>query len=128
MGKSDNIINFEEALKTKENKEKFEAALKKIAEEKTAKNDGEALQKAAKELGFDLSLEELEHSLAEKQEMPDEELDKVAGGSCGISYGCAIAWKHDSKQDKSQDCFYDYNCVLVLKAQGECKNQNYTIG
>ena len=63
MGKSDNIINFEEALKKKENKEKFEAALKKIAEEKSAKSDGEAIQKAAKELGFDISMEDLERNI-----------------------------------------------------------------
>lgn len=52
MGKSDNIINFEEALKKKENKDKFEAALKKIAEEKTAKKRWGSITESSQRIGL----------------------------------------------------------------------------
>ncbi len=108
MGKSDNIINFEEALKKKENKEKFEAALKKIAEEKSAGSNNEAVVKAAKEIGFDISIEELERSYAEKQEMNDDELDKVAGGrKCTCSYECPVIYYHENPGN-NPDCFMGY--------------------
>jgi hypothetical protein len=54
MGKSDNILKFEEALRNDPEKQKaFEEALEKIAEEKSVESESEAFVKAAKELGFD---------------------------------------------------------------------------
>ncbi len=111
MAKSENIIKFEEALKTKEKREAYEAALKKIAEEKSAKSDGEAIQKAAKELGFDISMEDLERNYASKQEVEDEELDAVAGGWCWKSHGCHYVISHSKEIDETEDCFSEYICL-----------------
>lgn len=97
MGNSDNLLIFEEAMKNDpEKKKKYDEILKRIVEEKSAKNDGEAIVKAAGELGFDVSQEEVEHSLIEKQEVEDDELDRVAGGKwCpGKNYSCALIYKH----------------------------------
>ncbi len=119
MGKSDNIIKFEEVLKAKDKREAYEAALKKIVEEKSAKSDGEAIQKAAKVLGFDLSREDLERSYAAKQDMDDDELDAVAGGVCVYDHSCFTAWKHD----EDDACLYDYYCITV--AHHNCTGNNY---
>ncbi len=110
MAKSDNIIKFEEALRNDELKRKtFEDAYKKILAEKSADLNNEAVVKAAKEIGFDISIEELERSYAEKQEMNDEELDKVAGGSyCERSYDCVTVYYHENP-DNISDCFLDHN-------------------
>ncbi len=115
MAKSDNIIKFEDALKNDELKRKtFDDAYKKILAEKSAGSNGEALVKAAKEIGFDISIEELERSYAEKQEMNDEELDKVAGGGryCEWSYYCITVYSHEEAVDDLPDCIMDYhlNC------------------
>ena len=49
MGKSDNILKFEEALRDDPEKQKaFEKALEKIAEEKSVESESEAFVKAAK--------------------------------------------------------------------------------
>ena len=97
MGKSDNILKFEEALRDDPEKQKaFEEALEKIAEEKSVESESEAFVKAAKELGFDLTIEEIERSFAEKQEMGDDELDEVAGGKW--------CWKNNT-------CMFVYNTV-----------------
>ena len=111
MGKSENIIKFEEALKTKEKREAYEAALKKIIDEKSAKSDGEAVQKAAKELGFDLSIEELERCVASKQEIADDELDKVAGGWCWFDHSCNTVTCHD--KDDLDACWSEYLCLNI---------------
>ena len=81
MSKSENILAFEAALKeNKELREKYEAAQKRIIENKEAESDGEVLVKAAAEVGFTLTLEELERAMAQYQELNDEELEDVAGG------------------------------------------------
>ena len=81
MGNSDNLLKFQEALKNDpEKKKKYDEIIKRIDEEKSAENDGEAVGKAAGELGFDVSQKEVEHALFEKQEGEDDELDRVAGG------------------------------------------------
>ena len=57
--KSENIKKFEEAISVDENlRNRYEAALKKITDEKLAGSDGEAMVKAAKELGFEISIDE----------------------------------------------------------------------
>ncbi len=79
--RNENIIKFEKALSVDENlRNKYEAALKKIADEKLAESDGEAMVKAAKELGYEISIDEMERSFAAIQELDDEELSDAAGG------------------------------------------------
>ena len=84
--KSKNIQKFEEALSADENlREKYEAALKKIVDEKLAESDGEAMVKAAKELGFEINIGEMEQAFAAVQELDDEELENAGGVSEGHS-------------------------------------------
>ena len=119
MSKSENLLAFEAALKeSKELQEKFAAAQKRIAENKEASSDGELLVKAAAEIGFTLSMEELERAFAQDQELSDEELDNVVGGVnngsandtwCVKDYACYFVYKHDST-NKLAACFSDYNC------------------
>ena len=113
MGKSESIKKFEEALRNDELKRKtFEDAYKKILAEKSVGSNNEAVVKAAKEIGFDISIEELERSYAEKQEMNDDELDKVAGGRvdgpyCAITYECGHFYYHKNPGN-NPDCFMGY--------------------
>jgi predicted ribosomally synthesized peptide with nif11-like leader len=82
MSKSENMIAFELALKeSKELREKFVAAQKRIAENKEASNDVELLVKAAAEVGHTLTVAEIERAIAQAQEINDEDLAKVAGGN-----------------------------------------------
>ena len=119
MNKSENILAFETALKeSKELQAKFAAAQKRIVENKEASSDGEVLVKAAAEIGFTLSMAELERCFAQSEELSDEDLDKVAGGVdngsandtwCVKDYACYFVYKHDST-NKLAACFSDYNC------------------
>jgi predicted ribosomally synthesized peptide with nif11-like leader len=82
MSKSENMIAFELALKeSKELREKFVAAQKRIAENKEASNDVELLVKAAAAVGYTLTVAEIERAIAQAQEINDEDLAKVAGGN-----------------------------------------------
>ena len=86
MSKSENIKAFEAALKeNKELQEKFAAAQKRIMENKEASSNGEVLVKAAAEIGYTLTMAELERAFAQIQELNDEELGQVAGG---LDYSC----------------------------------------
>ena len=116
MGNSDNLLKFEEALRNDpEKKKKYDEIIKRIVEEKSAKNDGEAVVKAAGELGFDVSQEEVEHSLIEKQEVEDDALDQVAGGKwCpGKNYNCALIYHHSG-------CSNNSTCTVNERITGAC--------
>ena len=95
MSKSENILALEAALKeNKELFEKFIAAKKRIVENKEADSDSEMMVKAAAEIGFTLTVAEVERVIAETQELSDEDLAKVAGGEfhlenwCWLDYNC----------------------------------------
>ena len=125
MGNSDNLLKFQEALKNDpEKKKKYDEIIKRIVEEKSAKNDGEAVVKAAGELGFDVSQEEVEHALFEKQEVEDDELDRVAGGKwCpGKNYECVLVYKHSG-------CSNNGMCTFNEHQQGACPQASaYYVG
>ena len=120
MSKSESILAFEAALQeSKELQEKFVAAQKRIIENKEAESDGELLVKAAAEVGFTLTMEELERAMAQKQELNDEELDNVAGGAsntqnlCWKDYSCSFVYHHDST-DKDDFCALNYFCIITF--------------
>ena len=96
MCKSENILAFEAALKEdKALREKFEAAGKRIAENKEAADHAELLVKAAAEVGFTLTAAEVDCVIAQAEELNDEDLEKVSGGEfnwCWWDYNCAILW------------------------------------
>jgi predicted ribosomally synthesized peptide with nif11-like leader len=117
MSKSENILAFEAALKeNKELQEKFEAAAKRIVENKEASSDSEVLVKAAAEIGFTLTMEELERAFAQIQELNEEELENVAGGAaaknddwCAFSHHCYIAFLHTYDGSTTAACWDNYN-------------------
>lgn len=99
---------FEEALKADEALlARFEEALKGVTE---AANDGEAVQKAAAQLGYELSMEDLEQAWAASQELDPTELEAVAGGQnehsdwCIGSWFCFTVMKHTDVPDTGVGC------------------------
>ena len=119
MSKSENIQAFEAALMDNiALQDKYKAALKRIIENKEATSDGEAMVKAAAEIGFTLTMAELERKAAENQELSDDDLEQVSGGSaernsCWYDYACEWANMHDSTS-KNDVCFADYLCSFVF--------------
>ena len=110
----ENVKKLEKALR--ENQElaaKFEAELRRIAKEKDAANDGEAFVKAAKAVGFDITVTDLEKASAETQELDAEEMEKGAGGWCWADYDCYTALHHNTPDEKGTACWSDYDCKTV---------------
>ena len=123
---------FEEALKADKSLwQRYEEALKGVT---GAASDGEAMQKAAAELGYEVSLVELEKAWAAEQELDDAELDAVAGGQDQYSNFCFVMWccytvtRHPDIPDEPNDpgcprmysdkshteaCWSNYNCLCV---------------
>ena len=111
----DNLKKLEKALR--ENKElaaKFEAELRRIAREKDAANDGEAFGKAARAVGFDITVADLEKASAEIQELDAEEIEKGAGGWCWADYDCYTAWHHDTENYPGTACWSDFDCKTAF--------------
>ena len=116
----ENVRKFEKTLREDEElRARFAAEFKRIAEEKIAGSDAEAYVKAAKALGVDLSLAEVEKASAETQELDLEEMGKAAGGWtegswCFADYACYTAWNHDSPDEEGFACFTNHNCLILL--------------
>ena len=117
---TENVRKFEKALREDEElRARFAAEFQRIAEEKSAVNDIEAYVKAAKALGFELSLTEAEKASAETQELDPEEMDKAAGGWCHGNYWCVDSWDcytlshHDGPDQEGAPCLADYDCITI---------------
>ena len=112
----ENVKKLERALREdRELAKKFEEELKRIAEEQSAGAKVEALAKAARTLGFDVTVSDLEKAQAETQELDPEELDNSVGGWCFADYDCYTAYHHDTPNEQGTDCFKDHDCALVFK-------------
>ena len=111
----ENAKKLEKALKEdKELAAKFEAELRRIVQEKDAANDGEAFVKAAKAVGFDMTVADLEKATAETQELDPEEIGNSAGGSwCYVDYDCYTAFRHNGPNEEGNPCWSDYDCKTV---------------
>lgn len=114
----ENVRKFEKALREDEElRAKFAAEFKRIAEEKSAGSDGEAYVKAAKALGVDLSLADVEKASAEIQELDPEEMEKAAGGYekgwCIDVFGCYLLNRHDTPNSEGYPCLADYDCITI---------------
>lgn len=121
------IKAFEDALKADEGlKQRYGEALEAIAGAGKATSDGEAMQMAAAELGFEIPLEELEQAWASLQELDDSELESVVGGNrqtledeyghdffCYGIWHCAIVSMHTECKDISVACWSDWKCAIV---------------
>ena len=101
----------------KENPElgkQFDAELKKIAEEKSAQSDGEAIVKAARAMGYDFAEADMEKAFVSMQELDPEEMEKAAGGEfCWSDYDCFTILHHDSPNDFHHECFWTYACIII---------------
>ena len=93
---------------------RMDAALKGIAERKEAHSDGEAMVKAAAELGYTISIADLERTMAARAQLDNDALEMVAGG-----------------EDKTEWCFADYYCYTTVHAGGRvprCMSDYYCQG
>ena len=100
---TENLRKIEAALRgDKALAEEFKAELKRLVEEKSIANKGEAAVKAAQEVGFDVTLADLEKVKAAAQELDPEEMSKVAGG--GNDFAPA---------EETGTCFVNYNNFLT---------------
>ena len=111
---TENVRKFEKALRESEDLQgRLAAELKKIAEEKSAANDAEAMAKAARALGYDFTVADMEKANAETQELDPEEMEQAAGGWCFADYDCYTAWNHDTPDQEGSACFSDYECLTA---------------
>ena len=110
----ENVRKFEADLRGNEElQEKLYEELVKIAKEKSAESDAEAMAKAAQTLGYDFTVADMEKANAETQELDPEEMEQAAGGWCFADYDCYTAWNHDSPDQPGSACLKDYDCVSV---------------
>ena len=112
---TENVRKFEKDLRGNEKLQKklFEE-LAKIAKDKSAESDAEAMAKAAHALGYDFTVADMEKANAETQELDPEEMEQAAGGWCFADYDCYTAWNHDSPDQQGSACFSDYGCITLF--------------
>ena len=111
---TETVRRFEKDLRgNKELQKKLLEELAKIAKEKSALNDAEAMAKAARALGYDFTVADMEKAHAETQELDVEEMEQAAGGVCFADYDCYTAWNHDTPDQAGSACFSDYECMTV---------------
>ena len=115
MRKSETLKAFETALnESKELQENFVAAQKRIVENDAASSDGELLVKAAAEVGYTLTMAELERVMAQSQELSDEELNRVVGGAdknddwCLFNHHCFATLRHTDDGSTTATCWKNY--------------------
>ena len=118
-------------------REKFTEACKRVAAE-GASDDAEVIRKAAAELGYEFSIAEAERTHAGLEQIDDDALDEVAGGSsCWMNYECfalnhtpeyedtkghelvcIVAWHcytaaiHTEGGSEQEACWENYECVF----------------
>ena len=112
---TENVRKFEKALRESgELQRRLVEELKKIAGERSASNDAEAMAKAAQALGYDFTVADMEKAHAETQELDPGEMEQAAGGWCFADYDCYTAWNHDSPDQPGSACFSDYDCITLF--------------
>ena len=112
---TENVRKFEKALRESgELRRRLAEELKKIAGEGSASNDAEAMAAAARALGYDFTVADMEKANAEAQELDPEEMELAAGGWCFADYDCYTAWNHDTPDQKGTACFSDYDCITLF--------------
>ena len=107
----DELKRFEADLKNNEElKRKFEEALKRQVEGGEAQSEGEVMVRAAKELGYDISIAALEQTRAEAEELDPEALKDAAGGDDGVG-----GYDHT----RTDNCWKEYLCAVVNRTSYE---------
>ena len=127
MSNLNELKRFEQDLRASEElRKKLDEAVKRIAAEGKAQSDGEIMVKAAKELGYEISIAALEQAQAEAEHLDPAELGQVAGGLgdkvdgddhdawCLTIWHCFGATLHTtpSEDNRKVTCWSDYRCLM----------------
>ena len=137
MSNLNEFKRFESDLKNSEElQKKLEEARQRIADAGQAKNDGEIVVAAAKELGYDITIAALEQAMAEAEPVDPAELGQIAGGFgdkvdgdnhdawCLTAWHCFAATLHTTaaKENRKETCWSDYLCVTFSNYCEALKN------
>ena len=133
----DELKRFENDLKgSEELRKKLDETAARLKNEGQVKSDGELLVAAAKEMGYDFSIADLEKSTAEAEPLDQAEMESVAGGAgwrCGQFYlfngdledehghdtWCVTLWHclsatlHTEANETEASCWSNYKCWFV---------------
>ena len=137
MSKSEELLRLENDIAAQpELKEKLEAEMRRLAEEKAVSSDGEAMAKAAEALGYAVTAEELERAAAEMESLDDDELEDMGGGKwdplmpdsptekqrrkcdAPIYRAQRATYRPEVSKDefgKDGACLVDYHCTMTFK-------------
>ena len=115
MENREELKRFQEDMKAdRELYRKLEEIGRRMLKEGSKESGNELMAKAAKELGYSVTAAELERAEAAAEELDDDQLEEVSGGSdarcdhgydCSRSYGwvptppCARSPYHDENND-----------------------------
>lgn len=125
------MIRMKEALSGDEAlMKKYEETVNRILSSGEAANDGEVIVKAAAELGFDISIEDLERAIAEQEQLSDNDLENIAGGGgltdeyghddfCVTIWHCYVVTAHTETNTKITDshkeaCLVNFGCYGIF--------------
>jgi hypothetical protein len=130
---NENARKFEKDLRENEElRKKYAAEMERIAEAKEAESEAEAVVMAAKALGYEVEISDIEKAIAASQELDAEELENVSGGECTdwcfADYACFAAFFHSSgPSDGKEACWSDFQCMMVYYGGKMMKcSSNYT--
>ena len=115
MKRTEEMIRLDKDLKADpELRKKFREAMLEANKSGTYQNDRELIIEAAKTLGYEISVGELERSIAEKEEVDPQEMEQVAGGESGESH-CDFFWKQDLEDEYGHGnwCVTLWHCEVV---------------
>ncbi len=101
MKMNEEFRRFEEDLKKDpELRKKYDEAIQNL-DISQLKSDGEIIARAASQLGYDISVAELERAHAAMQEVDPDEMEHITGGADNPLY----------KPMEGDLCLVDYNCI-----------------
>ena len=143
MKKTEEMMRFDRDLKADpELVKKFSEATKEASESGTCKGDIEVIARAANSLGYEISMEEMERSVAEKEEMDPAEMAGGGKSECDYfwktdyedEYGhnkyCVTLWHcenitlHTETNDHGARCFSDYQCSEIYYCSYSAYNRS----
>ncbi len=127
------LKEFDQDMQKEEFRKEFEKKAAVIHKENPDYSKLEVISKAAKELGYGLPVELLEKKTAEAQELSEEELNQVAGGSknkmheskivydeygresqCSImTWHCLATFMHTETESEEVNCWSNYKCLFA---------------
>ncbi|MBR3316494.1 MAG: hypothetical protein IKG21_01550 [Atopobiaceae bacterium] len=136
MQKSDEVKRFEADINAnKELRVRFTDECKRLAESGDYTNDAEVSCAAAVALGYGLTQADFERQSASMEQIDDDALDDVAGGSnsfsdlfsCVKDYECFTLYETDDFEDENDHngwCVTAWHCgTAMLHTESASKNQ-----